>query len=153
MQRGFTLIETTLYLAIFALVIGGISVAAHLLFESSGTLQARAMLLQEGQFVLTTIERLVQDASSISVPASGRSGAMLTIASFGGGSNTVLLSDGAVILDGSELNNTNVRVTALVFTRSATEPDRVTAEVAMQMNAPNGQQVFYAASTTKFLRK
>lgn len=153
MQRGFTLIETMIYLAIFSLVIGGVTVAAHLLFESSGKIQARAMLLQEEQFVMTTIERLVQDASSISVPAIGQSGTTLTLASYGGDSNTVRLSDGAVILDGSVLNNTNVRITGLSFARSATEPDRITAQVTMRTNAPNGQHISFAASTTKFLRR
>jgi prepilin-type N-terminal cleavage/methylation domain-containing protein len=151
--RGFTLIETIIYLAIFAVVIGGVVVAAYLLFESSGKVQTRAMVLQEEQFVMATIERLLGEAASISAPAAGGTGSTLTLTTFGGITHTIARVGDDARLDGSTLNNSNVRVTALTFSRTAGNPDGITAEIAVEANAPNGQIVSFTASTTKYRRQ
>lgn len=151
--RGFTIIETLVYLAIFSIVIGGVAVAMYLLFQSSGTLQTRAMLVQEEQFVMLTIERLVAEAASISAPSAGASGNTLTLTTFGGASYTITKNGDYVTVDGAELNNTNVRVTALSFARSAAIPDGITAEITIVANAPSGQIVSFSASTTKYRRQ
>lgn len=153
MRRGFTLIETMIYLAIFAILIGGMVVAAYLLFESIGRLQTSAMVMQEEQFLMATIERLLQDAASVSFPLSGGSGSTLALTSFGEGASTVSLAGADIRLDGVVLNNTNVRVTSLSFSRSASTPDRLIAEITLQTNTSNGQLITYSASTTKYLRK
>jgi type II secretory pathway pseudopilin PulG len=151
--RGFTLIETLVYLAIFAMVIGGVVVAAYLLFQSSGKVQTRAMLLQEEQFVMATIERLLGEAASISAPTTGSTGDTLSVNTFGGVSYTLTKTGNYVLLNGAELNNTNTRVTALTFARTASAPDGVTAEITMQTNSPDGQLVTFSASTTKYRRQ
>ena len=51
-MRGFTLIETIVYLALFSIVIGGALAATMLLFEGAGRDTARARLVEEGAFML-----------------------------------------------------------------------------------------------------
>lgn len=151
---GFTLIETMVYLAIFAIVIGGVVVAAYLLIESSGTMQTRAILLQEEQFVVGTIERLVGEAASISAPAAGASGSTLSLTTFGGTAYSFTLSGTSIRLDGTDLNNSNVRITALSFSRTASGgPDGITVDISMEANDPSGTVVSYSASTTKYRRQ
>ncbi len=143
MQRGFTLIETLVYLAIFSMVIGGIVSATYLLLQSSGKVQTNAMLLQEEQFLMATFERLVGQSTSATV-----SSGVLTLS----GPNTIGLSGTNLELNSVALNNTNVRVTRAAFSVSGS-PIGVTADITVEANAPNGQIVTYSASTTKYLRQ
>ncbi len=153
MQKGFTMIETLIYLAIFSMVITGVVASAYILLESSGKVQTKAMILQEEQFMLGTVERLVGDAASVSAPTAGSSGTTLSILTFGGAAYSFTLSGTDLLLNGIALNNTSVRVTDISFQRSAVSPDGITAEFTVSANAPNGQVVTFSASTTKYLRK
>jgi type II secretory pathway component PulJ len=53
LRRGFTLIETVIYLALFALVIGGALATTTLLFEGAGRDTTKADVQQEGEFALS----------------------------------------------------------------------------------------------------
>ncbi len=61
--RGFTLIETIVYLALFSIVIGGALAATTLLFEGAGRDTTRARLQEEGNFMLDKVayEEMVPD--------------------------------------------------------------------------------------------
>ena len=54
-MKGFTLIETIIYLALFSIVIGGALAATMLLFEGAGRDTTRARLQGEGAFMLSKI--------------------------------------------------------------------------------------------------
>jgi hypothetical protein len=54
-MKGFTLIETIIYLALFSIVIGGALAATILLFESAGHDTTGARLQGEGAFILSKI--------------------------------------------------------------------------------------------------
>lgn len=148
--RAFTLIETLIYLALFSVLIGGIASAMYLLIQSSGKVQANAILLQEEQFIMATIERVVGAATTVSLPGAGGSGSTLMV-----NGNAITLSGTDVLLNGiaGELNNTNVRVTRLVFSRTAALPVGITTAITVETNTPNGQLLSYSASTTKYIRQ
>ncbi len=152
-SRGFTLIETLVYLAIFSVLISSVVMAAYLLLQSGGKVQTQAMVIQEEQFVMATIMRHVGDANSISVPAAGTIGTALTLRSFGGTIHTISLSDSDILLNGVALNNTSVRMKNLSFQRSASAPESITVKFITSANVPNGQTVSFSASATKYLRK
>src|SRR3989344_2337496 len=104
MKKGFTLIETLVYLALFALIIGGMVVAAYLLFETSDRYQTRAMLQEEQNFVMAKIMRTLNNAKDICAPAVGSPDSSLSVASYGGTcfppDFTVALSSGNITLNG-----------------------------------------------------
>ena len=52
-RRGFTLIEVIIYLALFAILMAGTLASSFTLFESGGHNTARALLAEEGSFVIT----------------------------------------------------------------------------------------------------
>lgn len=147
-MRGFTLIETLVYLALFSLLMGGIASAAYLLSASSSRLTTNAMLLQEEQFILAKIERAIASANTVSTPAAGATGNTLTLPGA-----VFTLSGGDAFLDGARLNNTNVTVDALTFTRSAAAPDSITTHVAMSAKTDSGMTLSQAATSTMYLRK
>src|SRR5258708_4700865 len=53
--KGFTLIETIIYLGLFALVMSGIIVSAYALVETAGRNQAKAVLQEEKDFLVAKI--------------------------------------------------------------------------------------------------
>jgi prepilin-type N-terminal cleavage/methylation domain-containing protein len=59
-KRGFTLIETIIYLALFSIVIGGALAATTVLFEGAGRNTTEARLQEEGTFML---EKIAYDKS------------------------------------------------------------------------------------------
>lgn len=52
MQKGFTLIEVIIYIALFSFLIGGAFITAYQLIDSSGKLSAKTTTQAEGNFVM-----------------------------------------------------------------------------------------------------
>ncbi len=72
MKRGFTLIETLIYIALFALLIGGGISSAFSLIASSDRIGTQAMLEEEGNFLLAKIGwALEQPDTGVEVNAEG----------------------------------------------------------------------------------
>ena len=113
-NRGFTLIETLVYLALFALVISGMVVAAHLLFATSDRYQSRAMMQEEANFIMAKIGWALNDASSASV-----SGGALTITKYALPSVVVDSLGNNARVDSEVLNSSNVKVDNLSFVHGA----------------------------------
>lgn len=155
-QRGFTLIETLVYLALFALIIGGMVMAAYMLFETSDRYQTRAMMQEEANFVMAKIMRTLNNAEQICAPAVGTPGSSLSIASYGGscGDFTVSLSDGDVMLNLNALDNTDVNVDELLFTHvSDSNTDGVQIDLTVSAVTPTGKPITSSVSTTRYIRK
>lgn len=55
MNKGFTLIEVIIYIALFSLLIGTAFIAAHQLTESSSVLSTKNTTQEEGNFILRKI--------------------------------------------------------------------------------------------------
>jgi prepilin-type N-terminal cleavage/methylation domain-containing protein len=70
-QSGFTLIETVVYLALFGIMFSGAITAAYGILESGGRNNTRAMLQEEGEFMLAKINWAVSNASFAEVSADG----------------------------------------------------------------------------------
>ncbi len=160
MNRGFTLIETLVYLALFALIIGGLVVTTYLLFQTSDRYQTRATMQEEKNFILAKITWALSQARSVCDPAANTSGTTLSVVTLGGTCSppdiTVALSGSDVQWGGVALNNASVRVDRLLFIHTyagGSNPDSVEVGLTISANTPTGMQISERASTTRYIRK
>ena len=159
-NRGFTLIETLVYLALFSLIIGGLVISAYGLFESSDRNQTKAMLQEESNFVMAKIVWAISQAQAICDPAANMSGATLSVAVFGGTcfppDITIALSESNVQWGIAALNNSNTSVDRLLFIHTyagGTNPDSVEVGLTISAKTPTGMTITQSASTTRYIRK
>lgn len=163
-QRGFSLIETIIYLALYGIIIGGIVISIYGIFESGNRNQTKAMVQEEGTYLLGKIDWALTGATSASVSPSNkllyvnRNGLPsldnpLTFDTSGG---DMKLSRG---IDAPErISNTNVSVTNVNFIHTTESSDGVTPEsvktsFTLSALTPNGMTYSQDFSTIKFLRK
>lgn len=149
-QAGFTLIETLIYLALFAIVIGGGMVALYQIIQSTDAANNKVIVQEEANFLLRKIDWALTGATAISVPSAtslistkkiNGVAAQLTFNLFGTNLTLKQDADPAVVL-----NSSSVSVSRLSFTKISVsgQADGITAVFAL------GPQVF---SITKYLRK
>ena len=158
-NQGFTLIEALIYLALFAVIIGGISMVAYALVESTGSSQTRISIQEEAGFLLGKLDWALTGAQTITVTAS-----TLTVNKYNfGGSNPLIfdLNAGKVRLKTASaaavnLNNDDITVSVLSFTdipAAAGKPQGVTASFTVQKPSPRGEVISQSFVTTKYLRQ
>ena len=82
-QKGFTLIETLIYLALFAIFFGGAAAAAYAVIETSGRNLTKSMVQEEGNFMLAKINWALSGVQTIDAPngapAPGNTGSLLSV--------------------------------------------------------------------------
>lgn len=150
MRRGFTLIETIIYVGLFALLIGGGLLVTYQILQGSAQVNDKATVQGEQSFVLRKIDWALSGASSVSVPSQ----TTLTVTRYDSNTVDFRLSAGVIEMRESAVGATyipittsNVTVNGLTFTYIApigTGPAGVTASTTI-----NGLD----ASTTKYIRK
>lgn len=160
MQKGFTLIETIIYLALFSIIIGGVLVSAYQIIQASTQSQENALIQEEGHFLVAKINWALTGARTVTFPASGTPGTTLDLDKFDGTS---------VIIDwfnpdmrsqpgNTPLNSASVRVDPIppstnIFTYIdpvGSKPAAVKVDFRVTSTLTGQYQDF---STTKFLRK
>jgi Tfp pilus assembly protein PilE len=160
--RGFTLLEALVYLALFSIMITGVASGAFSVIESSGRNQTRAMLQEEGNFIIGKIQYALAGASQVTAPAT--TGSTLTTTKYDSTSVTVSANGTAVDVKdehnavATTATNTNVTVENLTFTHTAASGDginqeSVTATFTLAARAPNGAPVSQDFTTTVYLRR
>ncbi len=70
-NSGFTLIETMIYIALFALIMTGTIVSIYGILGSSARNQLKAMVQEEGSFLVGKVDWSLNGASSIEVRDNG----------------------------------------------------------------------------------
>ena len=68
LTRGFTLIETLVYLALYTIIIGGTLAAAYGMVESAARNETMAMVEEEGNFLIGKIDWILADTVSVQSP-------------------------------------------------------------------------------------
>ena len=117
-QKGFTLLEVIIYIALFTLLMGTAFATAYQLIHDSGKLSVKATTQEEGNFVMRKFNWAMNNASGFTI-----SGSELTIERYTGPDVEIKLGSGA---DAEKIlmNNTgsflpittdNVQVTELTF--------------------------------------
>lgn len=121
-RRGFTLIETVIYIALFAITMMFVIVVFYQMMDSQDRNRGRLEVETEANFLMQKIRWAVNDAQSISVPAAGATSTQLSVVKNGYASNPIafrLASSSLQISKGggdySVLPSQKTRVDSIVF--------------------------------------
>ena len=68
-QKGFTLIETVIYIAFFSVIIGGLLGITFQIIAATDQINRKIIVQQEANFILKKIEWALSGATSITEPA------------------------------------------------------------------------------------
>ena len=158
-QAGFTLIETLVYLALYATIVLGMLSAVYSMIESSAHNETTAMVEEEGDFLISKINTVLSGAISIQSPIN--SGDMLSVIE-SDGSNDIITSDasGIRLQEGDSafqtLNNTNVTVSNLIFIHTNTgdtgiDLENVSASFSLDATTSDGHVLRANFSILKYL--
>lgn len=158
-MRAFTLIETVVYLGLFAIVMTGIVATAYGYFENTGRNETKAVLQEEELFILGKFNFAMSGAKTISVPATTGTTLTLTkydttVAQMCSSGNNILYfgSGGSCVTSGSILNNRNVTISNVLFTH-LTSPEGMSIGFTVTATTPTGQSISESASITRYIRK
>jgi prepilin-type N-terminal cleavage/methylation domain-containing protein len=165
-QKGFTLIETMMYLALFGLLIGGAVAASYNVIESSNRSSTKSMLIEEGNFLVAKINWALSGVQSVNLPASdsnppNNASSELSVTKWDSAIGNVDIKPLGIkdigITKSSTtlaLNNTNVSISNLLFDHvNDTNTEYVTANFTLTANTAEGHAVSQDFNTTKYLRK
>lgn len=171
-RAGFTLIEVVIYLALFSIIMSGAIVSIYSIIESSGRNQTKAMVQEEGSFLLgkidwalTGVKINTNNIADINLPALGSKNNKLSLVKYEAGmpveivinisSNKMTIERAGNI---NPLNNDNVFVTCPplpenCFTRSGDDIENIEASFILSTKTPEGLNYEQKFSTIKYLRK
>ena len=169
-QVGFTLIEVLIYLALFGIMFGGVMIAAYNVFESTGRNETKAMVQEEGDFLMAKIDWTISGAQSVTSPASGVScvspACPLSVIKWDTsiGNPVVVTMNGTnmTLSRGSSaavtLNNDNVQVSNLSFAHNndsgdGIAPESIQAQFTVSTKTANGSAYSQIFKSTNYLRK
>lgn len=173
-NSGFTLIEAVIYVALFALIMTGALVSIYGILGSSARNQTKAMIAEEGSFLLGKIDWALSGAESISLPFDQdgdgiESGTTLSLKKFGAGSENpivISLSDNNLVIrrgnnPANTLNNSNTFIACApegCFTHQSSSgdginPESLEAKFTVSSKTSEGLSFSQDFSTIKFLRK
>jgi prepilin-type N-terminal cleavage/methylation domain-containing protein len=73
MQKGFTLIEVIIYIALFSILIGGVLVSTFQLVQTGSSLSSKTAIQNEGNFILRKIDWAFAGLDPANIPTVGGS--------------------------------------------------------------------------------
>ncbi len=148
-QKGFTLLETLIYITLFTVIIGGGIVAVYQIIQSTDASYSHIILQEEANFLFRKIDWAATGADSINVGSStlevSKPSTTLTFAQEGDN----------LTLQGIPLNSESIIVSSVSFVKTdpvGEKPASVTSNFTLtteQNNWPATQNF----SFTKYLRK
>lgn len=153
-KRGFTLIETVIYTALFSVIIGLTVGAVYQIIEGSGNLQKNIIADSEALFLTRKIEWALSGVSVVNSPTSGLTGTSLSVDKINYAQNPIVFdldSNNLRVKKGLAspviLNSVNVTISDLQFEHLAKGLYRPAAiKTAFKVNGE-------PFSTTIYLRK
>lgn len=165
-KSGFTLIEVVVYLALFAIMFGGAVAVAYNVIESSGRNQTKAIVQEEGDFLVAKINWALSGVSPTGIisPSTTTPSSTLQVTKYDGTSVVISLNGSNMQIQAPTtpyiLNTSSyqLKVTNLVFTHTAgsgdgVNPEKADAKFTLTSLTPNGAQISEDFATTAYLRK
>jgi prepilin-type N-terminal cleavage/methylation domain-containing protein len=121
-NRGFSLIEMLIYIALMTIIVGGAIVASYPLFTGADRSFTNVATDIEAGFLARKITWAIAAGDSVSVPAAGASGSSLTVAASTGNVSFSVSGDNVSISRGAgavPLLSSRTAVTNLSFAHTA----------------------------------
>jgi hypothetical protein len=160
-NKGFTLIETLVYLALFSLIFVGLFAAGVGIVESLDLLKTKSIVQEEGNFMLAKINWAVVGADNITTPYSANylelnrlnpdpsmpAKIAIKVDSIDGNNYLVINQDGGGDVP---VNSSTVNVANLEFVESA---ESVKTTFTVNAKTPTGREYTQDFSITNYLRK
>lgn len=109
-MRGFTLIETIIYIALLGFLMTGVLLSVYGIVESGSITQKKTATQDEGNFVIRKIEWALGSAKSVSL-----SGSSLLVGRTDGNVVFDISADGDITMNGNRLTSDAVEVNNLDF--------------------------------------
>lgn len=161
-QKGFTLIEMLVYLALFAIVIGGGIVTVYQIIQNSNSLQAKTVLQEEGNFILAKLNYAltgaaadtcvtIPDSSTLKIDKPSCVPPVATSLTFNNKDPLTGAPDKNLRLNGAVLNSDRAEISALNFSKSAGE--EIKAEFTLTTLSNDGKTLSQDFEITKYLRR
>lgn len=149
MMRGMTMIETLVYLALYAIVISGAVVSVYTIAYASERNRTEALVIEEGNFIGAKLSYLIAQADTVSVSPSGST---ITIVSQGVVSNVYVHADTLVYQEGSRAPEplTSARISVRSFSATRTPRGDVEIHFTLESTDAHGEHIsreFGALST------
>lgn len=150
--KGFTLIETLVYLALLSLVFTGLFAAGFAIVESLDAMKTRAIVQEEGNFIMAKLNWAVTNAKSADVIASPLA------LKLNNPPSPVISYDSAqgyLEYDGEPLNSLPVYVENVTFSATSTDPMviPVKTQFTLWAKTPTGKDYRQDFEVTNYLRK
>lgn len=170
-MRAFTLIETIIYIALLAVLMGGIVATAWNLFESNARARTVAVVQEEGDYLMGKVQWALYGAKAVTVPQATLSGNALTVVKWdtsAGNPIQICLAGTSVrmatttgvncISDGVVLNNADVQISNMLFTHATSSgdginPESVSTSFDVSGITPQGSRVFRTFTSIVYLRQ
>lgn len=173
-SKGFTLIETMVYLALYAIIMTGALVSVYAIFGSSARNQTKAMVQEEGSFLIGKTDWALSGTQSIALPPANSSGDILQVTKYDTtvGNPVVITCSSCHNVSGgnmyitrggitTQLNNSNVKIICPVqgcFTHTSASgdginPENATSSFTVSTQTSEGLSFSQDFSTVKYLRK
>ncbi len=161
MKKGFTLIETIIYIALFSLLVGTVFITAYEIITSSRSLSTRTEVQNEGNFVIRKINWVLTGVEIINTPSTSKA-KNLRVVKYDGTKIHICLEENKIkIHEGTygncsdsnyiNLNTDNVSVSDLEFEfipAVGTGPSGIKSTIIITENGKD-----FNFSITKYLRK
>ena len=162
--KGFTLIEVLIYIGLFGVLVGGAVTAAFSILESDGRTQVKALMQQEGDFVVAKINWTMSGAKNVNAPAVNATGSSLSVGKWDtstGDPIVITFTDPNVtIARGAAapemLNSADVTVSSFVVRHEylgGSNPESVTVSFTLHGRTPNGMPLTGDFTTTNYIRR
>ena len=145
-MKGFTLIETLLYIALLGIIIGGSIIASYSLMGVAARARTASNIEDEGNFLMAKLDWALNQTKSINQPGPNTSGQELylitlddnrLIFSVDSGKKLNLQTNNSPALP---LNNNETQITNVNFIRQTAtgQTDSITINFSLKMLTQNG---------------
>jgi type II secretory pathway component PulJ len=153
-EKGFTLLETMIYLALFALIIGGGLLAVFQILQGSGSNENQILVLEEANFLMHKIDSALTGASNITVSENSfsvvKDSALLKFSAVDKNLNIKRNAEPEIIINSSRMAISNVSMEKLEGSSSQPDGIRIGFTITSRQGGRNFSQ---NVSTIKYLRQ
>lgn len=166
--KGFTLIETVIYIALLGMLMSGTVVGAYQIFESTGRDRTKTMLQEEGDFLIAKVAWALSGAETmhspvITAPPCSATSTSLSLTKRDSSVGLLSFSHSGtnIFITQKEeppalLNNANIEIISLSFKRCSNggiNPESVETSIILGARTPNGSIVSRTFSSVNYLQR